>query len=940
MLPKRLTLQTTLVVTISLIGLLGLGLVFLTDFAYRELTFKQQQEALEKLLSIKSRDLTNELIQRQKELGFVLQSEETFNNAFSNNDISALNYWLDQEFNRYFSTMGLIKLEKLIVYDRNFKLISKSARGIAMGDLDEGPCNTLVQHMSQLSVAERLKPRSELCLYDNKPLLSTIVSIGSLRNKGYIQIVSDPAYILANIEKELDVQLQISTYDRIILHQSSNWPMDTNSNNSFLFSDYIIQTANGSPIMIITGATDLHDFYSQLNLTRQQTVIASCLLILAALFIALVILHKSLRPLKALHMAAGKISKGYFSTIDDKGFPEISTPIRSFNNMVERIQSLIQDLKSEVDNHKVTEEKLRAAIKGAEKQAANSEHQKNILQMTLQSIVDGVITTNTSGYITSMNPVAEQLTGWSCKEALDKPFVQVMHALYENSRKRIYDPVEGIENKSVLDEPISAILIQHGSKIETPVEYVAAPMLDSDDNIAGIVVIIHDESTQRSLNRQLSFQATHDALTGLINRYEFERRLKHVFTEAKESLTPNTLCHLDLGQYKVINDTCGHSAGDELLKQVTVLLKRQIREGDTLARLGGDEFGLLLEDCDIKRAEFITDEILQAIGNYNFTWNEFNFTISASIGITAITSEYGSCEELLSNTGSACRLARESGRNRLKIYTREDDKLFTQQREIHWVSRINHALEEDRFQLYFQEILPLQHDSSKFRRHGEILLRMIDKKGELVTPNVFLPAAEHYNMIDTIDEWVIEKTIEWLSHTKNKILISINISGKSISNKDFINFVVTKIKDSNINPELLCFEITETVAISHLTTAIHFMTVLKKLGCSFALDNFGSGLSSFSYLTSLPVDYLKIDGTFVADIDKDPMHYAMVKSINEVGHVMGIKTIAEYTTSTRIIECLREIGVDHAQGYAVARPVPLTSFDDDKDTENPHLSVI
>lgn len=940
MLPKRLTLQTTLVVTISLIGLLGLGLVFSTDFAYRELTFKQQQQALEKLLSIKSRDLINELIQRQKELGFVLQSEETFKNAYANNDIAKLNYWLDQEFNRYFSTMGLIKLEKLLVYDRDFKLISKSARGVAMSDLDAGPCNTLLQHIKQLSATERLKPRSELCLYDNKPLLSTIVSIGSLRSKGYIQIVSDPAYILADIEKELDVQLQISTYDRTILHQSSNWPKDTNFNNLFLLSEYVIHTANGSPIMIITGVTDIHDFYTQLNLTRQQTVIASCLLILAALIIALIILHRSLRPLNDLHMAADKISKGYFSTIEDKGFLEISAPIRSFNNMVKRIQSLILDLESEVDGHKITEEKLRAAMEGAKKQAVNSEHQKNFLQMTLQSIVDGVITTNTLGYITSMNPVAEQLTGWSCEEALDRPFVQVMHALYENSRKRIHAPIEDIENKSVLDEPISAILIQHGSNIETPIEYVAAPMLDSYDNMVGIVIIIHDESTQRSLNRQLSFQATHDALTGLINRYEFERRLKLVFSETKEGSTPNTLCYLDLDQFKVINDTCGHSAGDELLKQITALLEKQIREGDTLARLGGDEFGLLLEDCDIEQAEFITDEILQAIGNYNFTWDEFNFTINASIGIAAITSEYETCEELLSNADSACHLAKESGRNRLQIYTREDDKLLTQQREMHWVSRINHALEEDRFQLYFQEILPLQRDSSKFRRHGEILLRMIDKKGNLIPPNMFLPAAEHYNMIGTIDEWVIEQTIEWLSHAKNKPLTSINISGKSISNKYFLNFVVTKIKESDINPELLCFEITETSAISHLTTAIHFMTVLKKLGCSFALDDFGSGLSSFSYLTSLPVDYLKIDGSFVLDIDKDPMHYAMVKSINEVGHVMGIKTIAEYTASTRIIECLREIGVDYAQGYAVARPVPLTSIDDGDDADKPHLSAI
>jgi len=245
---------------------------------------------------------------------------------------------------------------------------------------------------------------------------------------------------------------------------------------------------------------------------------------------------------------------------------------------------------------------------------------------------------------------------------------------------------------------------------------------------------------------------------------------------------------------------------------------------------------------------------------------------------------------------------------------------------MHWVSRINHALEENRFQLYFQKILPLDGQEKSFILHGEILLRMIDKEGDIVSPSNFLPAAERYNMITLIDEWVVDQSIQWLASRKDKVLISVNLSGMSISNRDFLNFIVTRIKQYQVNPELLCFEITETAAISHLSTAIHFMNVLKKLGCSFALDDFGSGLSSFSYLTSLPVDYLKIDGTFVMDIDKDPMHYAMVKSINEVGQVMGIKTIAEYAASEGIIRSLREVGVDNAQGYAIARPVPLSSL--------------
>ena len=322
----------------------------------------------------------------------------------------------------------------------------------------------------------------------------------------------------------------------------------------------------------------------------------------------------------------------------------------------------------------------------------------------------------------------------------------------------------------------------------------------------------------------------------------------------------------------------------------------------------------------------IAGRLLMVIQQFQFSWNDNTFTIGASIGIAPISEDATSCEEILSNADSACYLAKENGRNRIQVYTDEDDKLLMQQREMHWVSRINHALEDNRFQLYFQEIMPLNPQEKSFILHGEILLRMIDREGDIVSPDNFLPAAEHYNMITLIDEWVVEQSIKWLATRSDKVLISINLSGMSLSNRGFLNFVVSRIKQHRVNPELLCFEITETAAISNLSRAIHFMNVLKKLGCSFALDDFGSGLSSFSYLTSLPVDYLKIDGSFVMDIDKDPMHYAMVKSINEVGQVMGIKTIAEFAASDAIIDCLKEVGLDHAQGYAVSRPVPLTSL--------------
>lgn len=921
---KNKTLQQTLATAILLIGLIGIALVLLADYTYRNLAYDQQSESINKLVELKSRDLVDGLIDRQKDLAFRLQSEAAFKSALDDRNIKELTYWLDQEFNRYYVTIGLIRLEKIIIFDADYQFIAASGRGLSTPGSKAFPCEAAMTEVAGMPRLQRTKANSRLCEYNGRPLLSTVVSVGSLKPAGYIQVITSPAYILTRIESQLGLPTQIINSEGNILHQSVNWP-DEKSKSDHLVNSYVFMNGEQEFITIKTCA-DITAFSANLNQTRYRILIASTALTLLTLFIALYILHRGLIPLKNLRMAANSSARGEFTSVDEDAYNEVATPIRAFNLMIKRNRLLIEDLRTEISNHQKTEGKFKRAKDNAEQHALHAERQSNFLHMTLQSIVDGVITTSIDGYVKTINPMAEQLTGWNETEARGKPLVQVMHALQEDTHKRIYDPTENIEQKTVLDEPTKALLIQHRSNIETPVEYVIAPMRDADDQIAGIVVIIHDESVQRSLNRQLTFQATHDALTGLINRYEFERRLNNTITSQAIEETTNTLCYIDLDQFKLVNDTCGHTAGDTLLKEVTMILQNNLEGIGVLARLGGDEFGLLLENCNIAKSQELAGTLLELIQGYQFTWKESTFTIGASIGIAPIPHSVTSCEEVLSNADSACYLAKESGRNRIQVFTEEDDKLLTQQREMHWVSRINLALEEDRFQLYFQEISPLDSSENEFIRHGEILLRMIDKEGDIVSPSNFLPAAERYNMITLIDEWVVGKAIQWLAQRNDKVMISINLSGMSLSNRDFLNFVVSQIKNNNINPELLCFEITETAAISHLSTAVHFMNVLKKLGCSFALDDFGSGLSSFSYLTSLPVDYLKIDGVFVMDIDKDPMHFAMVKSINEVGQVMGIRTIAEFVASESIINSLKQIGVDYAQGYAIDRPVPLSSL--------------
>jgi len=929
MLKYKLSLESTLAVTIFFVGLVGFLLVISTEHIYRTFALEHQETAFETLMLLKTTDLVNEIAEHQKKIGFSLQSEDEFISAYRNRNINDLVFRLDQEFNRYSVTASPLKLEKIIVYDESLNKLAASEHGITISDTDVVPCNTLLEPEKTHAIAGRLEPHSQFCLFDGKPLLSTLLSIGGLKPEGYIQVISDPAHMLAKLQHEPGTQIQITSTDGIVLHQSDEWHTDALGNDNYQFSR-ILPASNGRPALKISGVANLHDFNQQLTATRNRIIGFAMALIALALLLALHIIRKGLKPLKNLESAANSIRHGAFVSVDEYTFPEIATQIRSFNKMTQKIQTLIEDLKNEVDEHKNTEKELMAAKQLAEEHARSAELQRNFSQLTLQTIIDGVITTDFSGNVTSMNPMAEQLTGWSIDEAIGKPISSIMHILDEATRKRIENPIANIENRSVLDEPVSAVLIQKDSSIETPVEYIAAPMQSNDSAIIGIVIIIHDESVQRSLNRQLTFQATHDSLTGLINRYELERKLKNILSSPPSESVHNSLCYLDLDQFKLVNDTCGHMAGDELLKQITIMLQERVRHRDSFARLGGDEFGLLLENCDVEQAHSVAEDMIETVKQFNFAWDDYNFTVSASIGIVDITADIHTSAELLSRADSACYMAKESGKNRIQIYTTENDKIISQQRERHWVSKINHALEENRFQLYFQKIEPLGDHEGKFMDHGEILLRMLDKEGDIISPNMFLSAAERYNMIGLIDEWVVENTIRWLSTRKQKMLVSVNLSGKSISDRSFLNLVVTKLKQYKINPELLCFEITETAAISQLTTAIHFMTVLKKLGCTFALDDFGSGLSSFSYLTSMPVDYLKIDGSFVVDIDKDPMHYAMVKSINEVGQVMGIKTIAEYAASDDIINCLKEIGVDHAQGYAVSMPTPLSSMEDEQ----------
>ena len=449
--------------------------------------------------------------------------------------------------------------------------------------------------------------------------------------------------------------------------------------------------------------------------------------------------------------------------------------------------------------------------------------------------------------------------------------------------------------------------------------------VESEEGLITRLVGTHIDITERKkAEAELNYQSSHDSLTGLVNRREFERRTEQLLSTSNKQNELHALCYMDLDQFKIVNDTCGHAAGDEMLRQLAALLKNVVRESDTLARLGGDEFGVLMEHCSPDNAFRVTAAIQTAIQAYQFVWDNRIFRVGVSIGLVHITNQRNDLTELLKVADVACYMAKDRGRNRIHVHCDDDSELVERQGEMQWVNRIQQALEEHRFCLYAQMIEPLESSGGK---HFELLIRMVDEEGEIIQPGAFLPSAERYNLMCQLDKWVISKAISLLkSHPEflNRIeFISINLSGQSITDEGFLQFVLREIKGLANNSQKICFEITETAAISNLLLAVKFIAELRKLGCLFALDDFGSGLSSFGYLKNLSVDYLKIDGAFVKDIVCDPIDRAMVNSINEIGQVMGMQTIAEFVESEEIKMSLKEIGVDFAQGFCIHKPQPF-----------------
>ena len=552
--------------------------------------------------------------------------------------------------------------------------------------------------------------------------------------------------------------------------------------------------------------------------------------------------------------------------------------------------------------------------------------EKERLHVTLNSIGDAVITTDTLGAVSYLNPVAERMTGWSNEEAFGRPLYEVFSIIDDNTQQPAHDPVQAVLRSGKLaglEE--NTVLVHRLSGQRFAVEDSAAPIRGRDGEMVGVVLVFHDVSAARKMAAEMSYQATHDPLTGLINRREFERRVELSLQTGKMQHKEHTLLYLDLDQFKLVNDTCGHVAGDELLRQLSSVLNGKLRQTDTLARLGGDEFGVLLDSCATPAGARIAEMLRATVNDFHFVWKDKSFAVGVTIGLVTYSNDSVTLSDVLGMADLACYVAKEKGRNRVQIYRQEDAEFAHRQGQMGWVARIRKALEEDRFVLYAQEIAALG-GTGPGLSHYELLIRMRDEDGAIVPPMAFIPAAERYGLMPAIDRWVVGTALAVCARRsaggQTAHIHAINLSGASLCDDGFLLFVRAQFDKYAVDPRTICFEITETVAIANLVQATAMMRDLQAIGCQFALDDFGSGMSSFAYLKHLPVDYLKIDGSFVKDMVTAPIDRAMVESIHHIGHVMGIQTIAEFVEDEATLQALRDIGVDFAQGYAIQRPQP------------------
>ena len=587
-----------------------------------------------------------------------------------------------------------------------------------------------------------------------------------------------------------------------------------------------------------------------------------------------------------------------------------------------------RDLEKEIQVRKHVEDELSETLKLLRQSEVSLSEEKEKAEVTLKSIGDAVITVNTDGEIEFLNEIAEQLIGKSMDELQGKNIAEELKIIEESSGEIIENTASRcLVNKVATGQDDEHILVR-GNGRHVPVIESAAPIHDRQGVFVGVVMVMHDVSNSRRMSRQLNYQATHDALTGVYNRRAFELQVDGALEEAKKGNSTHAICYIDLDNFKIVNDTCGHKEGDKLLKLFTRLMQEGLRESDMFARLGGDEFGVLLRYCDIERAVKISNELRRTVRKFNFIVGGQCFDIGISVGIVEITSDSESLSQLLSNADIACYVAKDTGGNSVYLYTPDDEEIEQRHGKMKWATRINRALENNEFTLYYQPIVTLKPDVYPYTCY-ELLLRMEDSEEGMIAPGVFIPAAERYALMPFIDLRNIHQSLEFLSKhiIDENTIFFINLSGQSIASEDFYSSVNELFEKYKINPKNICFEITETAVIANLDMAKRFINQFRQRGVYFALDDFGTGLSSFSYLKNLSVDFIKVDGEFAMSMLEDVVSRAMVETTIRMGETVGITIVVECVETQATMKELIGMGADYVQGFYVQKPLPLNDWE-------------
>jgi diguanylate cyclase (GGDEF)-like protein/PAS domain S-box-containing protein len=544
----------------------------------------------------------------------------------------------------------------------------------------------------------------------------------------------------------------------------------------------------------------------------------------------------------------------------------------------------------------------------------------------LEALGEGVLTTDVEGRIVYVNKSGEALIGKPAADALGKTLLEVIDLVAEGERKSLGDPVrQCLSTGGRVHIGRRGMVLSGNGDGERSIELAVAPLRDAAGDLSGTVITLRDVSDLRGLTRQMSYQASHDALTGLVNRREFERRLEEALESAHGAGQRGVLCYLDLDRFKAVNDECGHGAGDGMLREISALLKDAVRDSDTVGRLGGDEFGMLLVGCPLEKARQIADDVVRAVADYRFVWKDKIFNIGVSVGLVEISRESGSLEDLIGAADSACYVAKKQG-GHVQVYSARDEAAARSRGEIHWLQQLQGALKEGRFELHAQPIVAV--DPAGVSGPGlEVLLRMRDENGVMVTPAEFMRAAERYRLMPHVDRWVVQTALAALGRGAVRLppgrSLCINLSGQTLGDAAFLEFVVDCLDRTAVTPDRICFEVTENSVITNIEHARRFIGVLHGMGCQFALDDFGRGLSSFANLKNLSLDYLKIDGYFIRNLASDTVNQAMVTAMIKLARSLNFRVIAEHVEDMSALDSARRMGVDFVQGYQVGRPQPL-----------------